>query len=153
MSDQSKFVNAYIEASVATLHDYINQILQTKAQLKVATDMVSQLQAELTNTKTELEQCRNNHNEKDSVIRSLSQLEHTNNALQNKVSHLDTALNQISEMKKIIIQKDDIIKKLETQIDELKAPKKVINRKKSIQANAESVVISTEPELSKTDDF
>lgn len=149
MNDQNKFVNAYIEASVATLHDYLNQLLQTKAQLKVTTDMVSHLQAELNNTKTELEQSRNNHNEKDSVIRSFSQLEHINNALQNKVSHLDTALNQISEMKKNIADKDEVIKNLETQIDELKSAKKVINRKKLLQENKKSIY----PELSKTDDF
>lgn len=149
MNDQNKFVNAYIEASVATLHDYLNQLLQTKAQLKVTTDMVSHLQAELNNTKTELEQSRNTHNEKDSVIRSFSQLEHINNALQNKVSHLDTALNQISEMKKNIADKDEVIKNLETQIDELKSAKKVINRKKLLQENKKSIY----PELSKTDDF
>lgn len=149
MNDQNKFVNAYIEASVATLHDYLNQLLQTKAQLKVTTDMVSHLQAELNNTKTELEQSRNNHNEKDSVIRSFSQLEHINNALQNKVSHLDTALNQISEMKKNIADKDEVIKNLETQIDEMKSAKKVINRKKLLQENKKSIY----PELSKKDDF
>lgn len=153
MSDQSKFANAYIETTVATLHDYMNQLLQTKAHLKVATDIVTQLQSELAITKTELDQCRINQNEKDSVIHNLSQLEHTNHALQNKAAHLDTALNQISEMKKMIIQKDDVIKNLELQIQELRVPKKVINKKKSIQTNVDSIVKNTESELTKTDDF
>lgn len=146
MNDQNKFVNAYIEASVATIHDYLNQLLQTKAQLKVTTEIVSQLQNELQRIKAE-------NDEKEDAIQKSIVLENTNNALQNKVSHLETALNQIAEMKRIIISKGDIIKKLETQIDELKSPKKVINRKKTIQANVESVVINKESELAKTDDF
>lgn len=147
MSDQNKFVNAYIEASVATLHDYLNQWLQTKAQLKVTTETLSQLQ-------NELQQIRAENAEKDGAIQKSIALEQTNHSLQNKVSHLETALNQIAEMKRIIISKDELIRNLESQIEELKKPvKKVINRKKHIQANVESVVINTELKPAKTDDF
>lgn len=147
MSDQNKFINAYVETSLSILHDYINQTIQLKSQLKVATDTLTQLQNEVQQVKTE-------NTEKDSAIQKAAALEHANHSLQNKVSHLETALNQITEMKRMILQKDEAIRSLEMQIEELKKPvKKVINRKKHIQANTVSTAIVAKPDIIKTDDF
>ena len=36
MSDANKFVNAYIDLTVSQLHEYLNNLLQVKAQLKTS---------------------------------------------------------------------------------------------------------------------
>lgn len=173
MSDQNKFVNAYIDASVGTLHEFLGQILQSKAQLKVATESIASLQAELASARSELEKNKTDKTEKDTAVQKATNLEHTNHALQNKLAHLETALNQITEMKKVLVQKDVANAALQTQIESLKAEiiqkeaeveeaktsKKVINRKRIVVKPNEDIpdvihvpdVLQSEPV--KIDDF
>ena len=42
MTDQSAYVNAYLENTVAMLHDQLNQIIQLKTQVKLSENLLSQ---------------------------------------------------------------------------------------------------------------
>lgn len=123
--DQSKFINTYIETVMNSLIENVKVNLQLQTQVKVNEFVVA---------------------EKDQIIASLTQQINENtvaedwkvkyeaaetnySAILGKLSHMDTLLNQMNEMKKIIAEKDAQIQVLNTQIDELKNPKKAINIK------------------------
>lgn len=146
--DQNKFINTYIDITINTLQDYIKANLQLQTQIKVNEFVVA---------------------EKDQVIASLNQqlaenkiaedwkikydaAEANYSAILGKLKHMDALLNQISEMKKIIITKDAQIEILNKEIEELKVPKKVINTK--TKKKDESLPIVKEDNQIKTlDDF
>lgn len=205
MTDSSKYINNYIDILMGTLHENLATLIQTKTQLKVVNDVISERDAtiaalsneismlksnssiekeNITKNNEELEELRrinthlenevnflqnevvnlrqNNTNQEDSVRKSNEELERLRArntelegsfiSLQGKISHMDTLLNQISQMKNSIIErdveisnlkreketeidklrleKDTEISNLKVEIDQLKAPaKKLINNK------------------------
>lgn len=165
MSDTSEFVNAYIESSVNTLHEYLNQILQLKAQLKIINDSVAKkdatlselqsqvdtLQAELNNASTtiqsskdELLQIQVRDNETINKTREENRrLEEEHNALKGKLGEFETLAKQFNDLKKQYKEKDNENQKLLSELDSIKnpvkkkSPKKVINTKNipTIQAS------------------
>lgn len=123
--DQGKFINTYIETVMNSLIENIKVNLQLQTQVKVNEFVVA---------------------EKDQIIAALTQQINENkvaedwkakyegaetnyNAILGKLSHMDTLLVQMNEMKKIISQKDIEIETLTNQLDELKNPKKALNIK------------------------
>lgn len=152
MSDQSKYVNAYIDTSVGMLHENLSVILQTKAQLKVANEMIAQKDATISNLESQIQQIKSDNNELASAKSNATRWESDYNAMKSKVAHMDTLLNQMADMKKLIQQKDveknaiiqqkdadyknmlelknAEVNELIEKIAKLQAPKKSINRKK-----------------------
>lgn len=117
MSDQSKFINTYIDTTIATLHEYMGSSLQLKTQLKLANDtvlekdsIVAQLTAEIeglrninitnidqsTTLQAELAECRNR----------MAAADDSNSALSSKLSHMETLTKQLTDMKHEIIARD-----------------------------------------------
>lgn len=137
--DQSKFINTYIETVMNSVIENVKLNLQLQTQVKVNEFVVA---------------------EKDQVIASLTQQLNENkvaedwkakyegaetnyNAILGKLSHMDTLLHQVGEMKKIIAEKDKQIATLTSQLEELKNPKKVINTKakKSIEEPKQETLV------------
>lgn len=123
--DQSKFINTYIETVMNSVIENVKLNLQLQTQIKVNEFVVA---------------------EKDQIIAALNQqiaenriaedwrvkyesAETNYNAILGKLSHMDTLLHQMNEMKKIIAEKDVQIQILNTQLDELNSSKKAINIK------------------------
>lgn len=123
--DQSKFINTYIETVMNSLIDNIKANMQLQTQVKVNEFVVA---------------------EKDQIIASLTQQINENKvaedwkakyeasetnygAILGKLSHMDTLLHQVGEMKKIIAERDARIDALTKELIEAKNPKKVINTK------------------------
>lgn len=141
MVDQNTFINTYIDIIVNSLTDQIKANLQLQTQVKINELVVA---------------------EKDKVISSLTAQLNDNKVAENwkvkydaaeanyssilaKLSHMDTLLAQVGDMKKIILEKDK-------EIEELKVPKKVINTK--AKKKDESLPIVKEANQIKTlDDF
>lgn len=140
MVDQGKFINTYIDTIVNSLLEYVKSNLQLQTQVKVSELVIA---------------------EKDQIIAGLQQQINENKvaedwrvkfeasksnyaAMQSKLSHMDTLLKQVADMKKIILEKD-------AEIEELKSPKKVINTKAKKKDEPSVVVQETKQE--KTDDF
>lgn len=148
MSDASgKFVNAYLEVAVNQIHENTNSLLQLKAQLKVANDLVSEKETVISRLNQELETSKFQNAEMSSLQEKARQWETAHNAVMGKASHLDTALAQISDMKKIVLAKDEEIVRLKSEITTLKARKKQINKKNS---KDDLVVEQTKPPVTTT---
>ena len=140
MSDTSKFVNAYIDLTVSQLHEYLNNLLQVKAQLKVSNDLLSEKDAIIAKLTQDLETNKADNQEIVKVRDQARKWEDAHNAMAGKVAHLDTALAQISQMKNEVIERDKKLAELNTQIQSLQeeitilktpisTPKKPLNNK------------------------
>lgn len=163
MSDTNKFVNAYIDFAVGQLHENINSILQLKAQLKVANDTLSEKDGVIGKLMQDLEVNKADNQEIIKYRDQARRWEDAHNAMSGKVAHLDTALAQITQMKKEVLSRDETIEKLKQELELLKNPpsKKAINsrvKKDIIEAKTSPLVqeipsLTESPEKLKTDDF
>ena len=145
MSDLTKFMNTYVDHAVGMLHENIATILQLKTQLKIANDLVAEKDAVIGSLTSQLESNKVSDDEISSLRQKVTHLEISNGTLSNKISHLDTALAQISAMKKEIQDRDAKIVELE---EKLKPPVKKINTKKIKLAEEDKP-----PEKVPEDDF
>ena len=149
MSDPNKFINTYIDTTIATLHEYVGSSLQLKTQLKLANDLlvekdatiaqltdekdtslsrlINEKDAELARLTSELENINNNFSTTQddaettkaalfSCRDKLKIAEESHNAISSKVSHMDTLLKQLSDMKNEIKTRDDQISSLNTDL-------------------------------------
>jgi len=127
MSDVNAFMNAYVDHAIGMIHENINVILQLRTQLKLANDLIVEKDGVIGSLTSQLESNKVNGDE-ISVLRDQARhWEDQHNAMRNKVSHLDTAMNQIADMKREIQVRDEKIAKLE---EKLNPTKKIINTKK-----------------------
>jgi chromosome segregation ATPase len=148
MTDQSAYVNAYIENIMSMVHDQLNQIIQLKTQIKVTESLLSQKESTIADLTSKVSTSQHTESEVKTLKEKLKVTEDSFHALTNKVSHMDTLMNQIVEMKKIIQEKDRLLAEKDQQIQDLSTPKKTtthnINRKsngKSKKKPLEDVVV------------
>lgn len=123
--DQGKFINTYIENVMNSLIENVKVNLQLQTQVKVNESVV----AEKDQIISSLTQQLNENKVAEDWKTKYEAAEKNYNAVLGKLSHMDTLLHQVSEMKKIISEKDAQIDKLNEELEELKNPKKVINTK------------------------
>ena len=149
MSDPNKFINTYIDTTIATLHEYVGSSLQLKTQLKLANDLLLERDAAISKLTDEKDAAISKlTDEKDAAVSRLTgELESINNnfsatqdntetmkaallscqdklriaeeshsAISSKVSHMDTLLKQLSDMKNEIKTRDDQISSLNTDL-------------------------------------
>lgn len=167
MSDNNIYVNAYIDSSIGMIHENVLQVLQLKAQLKVANDLLAAKDASLATLSEQLNeqanQFQNSNLSSSSEIHGLRetnrQLEEQYNGALSKLSHMDTLLKQISDMKSEIIERNEIIKnlekentKLKREIENLNVDEVVINTKGKKKQSTPKVVSPTQT-VEQTDDF
>ena len=123
--NDSKFVNSYIETCMNTLQENLSTIVQLKTQLKLANDFLAEKDAVIGNMLRELEAKANIENQYHAGMETNRALNDELLGLRNKVTHLDTALRQVAEMKTMILLKDKEIESLKN-----KEPEVVVKRKK-----------------------
>lgn len=159
MSDANKFVNTYIDFAVNQLHENLNLILQLKTQLKLAGDSVTEKDEIISKLTADLETNKIDNQEIVKVRDQARKWEEAHNNMSGKVSHLDTALSQIAQMKKEVLSRDETIAGLQQEIEVLKNPpsKKAINSKVKKDLVKEEIkplpIIEESPEKPETDDF
>ena len=162
MSDPNKFINTYIDTTIATLHEYVGSSLQLKTQLKLANDLLVVKDATITQLISEKDTALEKLiNEKDATVSRLtSELENINNnfsatqgntetmkaallscqdklkiaeeshsAIVSKVSHMDTLLKQLTDMKTEIKTRDTQISSLNTDLVAKDAEISIYNEK------------------------
>ena len=162
MSDPNKFINTYIDTTIATLHEYVGSSLQLKTQLKLANDLLVEKDATITQLISEKDTALEKLiNEKDATVSRLtSELENINNnfsatqgntetmkaallscqdklkiaeeshsAIVSKVSHMDTLLKQLTDMKTEIKTRDTQISSLNTDLVAKDAEISIYNEK------------------------
>ena len=141
MSDPNKFINTYIDTTIATLHEFMGSSLQLKTQLKLANDLLVEKDTtitQLTNEKdaavarltSEIENINSNFsNTQDNTETMRASLlscqdklriaEESHSAISSKVSHMDTLLKQLTDMKTEIKTRDDQISSHSEKVDNL----------------------------------
>ena len=130
MSDvTNKYVNAYIDTSVSMINEYITKYIQVQAQLKVANDIVVEHEGIITQLTAEINRMREDYakvNEAEFI------------AMKNKLSHMDTLMQQMGQMKLSIKEKDEEINNLKNQVIDI-TTKPVINNKRRKEKQAEEI--------------
>lgn len=131
MSDvTNKYVNAYIDTSVSMINEYITKYIQVQAQLKVANDIVAEREGIITQLTAEINRMREDYakvNEAEFI------------AMKNKLSHMDTLMQQMGQMKLSIKEKDEEINNLKNQVIDI-TTKPVINIKRRKEKQAEETI-------------
>lgn len=120
MSDATKYMNTFVDVSMGILHENLNTLVQLKTQLKIANDLVQEKEQVIGNLTQELS---NSKKENQNVIELQDKAriwEDSYNAMKSKVSHMDTLLKQISDMKNDIVQLRDVISNKDGEISSLK---------------------------------
>ena len=137
MSDQNKYINTYIDIALGTVHDYLNTLLQTKTELRIANDLVSQRDQVISALQTELEQEKLYHTELDDARSNAVRWENEVNNLKNSVSNFDTLTNQYNTLKQAIVERDHEIAALKTENEELKTKVKELSKYEKIAKKEE----------------
>lgn len=167
MSDQSKYVNTFIENSVGMIHEYVSLVLQLKTQAKLAEDMladrnaivssleqqVNEFRTELENSRSELSRTITHSNEQVNQSRAdSSKWENEYNAMKARVEHLDTFANQVNEMKQMLIDKNKEIEDLQKKIDNLSKKQTKPSAPKLPLEKKDTFLVMKEPK-DENDDF
>lgn len=146
--DQNKFINTYIDVTVNALQDYIKANLQLQTQVKVHEFVVAekdQIIATLTQQINENRVAEDWKTKYDAAEANYS-------AILGKLKHMDVLLNQVNEMKKLVVTKDAQIELLNKELEDLKSQKKVINTK--TKKKEESLpIVEEKPKENTLDDF
>ena len=151
MVDQGRFINTYIDTIINSLLEYVKSNLQLQTQVKVCEFAIAEKDQIIASLQQQLDE--NKIAEDWRIKYEASESNYA--AMQSKLSHMDTLLKQVADMKKIILEKDAEIATIkankDAEIEELKSPKKVINTKAKKKEEPSVVVQETKQE--KTDDF
>ena len=124
MSDSNKFVNSYIETCMNTLQENLANIVQLKTQLKLANDLIAEKDAVIGNMLRELEAKAHVESQYHNAMETNRGMNDELLGLRNKVTHLDTALRQVAEMKTMLLIKDKEIENFKNKEPELTIKKK-----------------------------
>lgn len=137
MADQSVYVNAYLENTVAMLHDQLNQIIQLKTQVKLSENLLSQKDSTIAELSNKLSVSVATEKEFDTLKEKARIAEDSHHALLNKVSHMEALQNQFNELKRMYIDKEKELAETKQLLEESKSvkessetPKRKINTKK-----------------------
>ncbi len=148
MSD--KYFNAYVDSAVGIIHENLNLILQLKAQLRVANELISEKDsvinsqlAEKDNTinslSSEITNLRNQSVDMEEAKRNAKHWEDSYHAINNKVAHMENLTKQYNELKAQFFTVSEELKLAKLKIEELqnvnKVPKKVLNTKSPLRVD------------------
>jgi chromosome segregation ATPase len=139
MSDTNvNYMNAYVDLTMETVHSYLNEILQLKTQLKLLNGLVldkdqviSSLQQQVDTLsdergnreqiEAELQKVRDESNGEIQKLReNAATWEFQFNSMKEKVSHMDTLINQHNDLQKEFVIKTNELEHVSTVLAELK---------------------------------
>jgi hypothetical protein len=127
--DQNRYINAYVDIVIGQLHEMLSNNLQLKTQNRLANEIIQEKDNLIGDMQNQLNVAKNNDNDVQTAKEKAKQWEDLYHTMVNKVAHMETLLNQVKDMKTIILEKDKIILELQQNIKDLKTSKKVINIK------------------------
>ena len=127
--DQNRYINAYVDIVIGQLHEMLSSNLQLKTQNKLANEIIQEKDNLIGELQNKINAVQNNDNDVQKAKEQAKHWEDSYHTMLAKTSHMDTLLNQVRDMKAIILEKDQIILKLNEKIEDLQTPKKFINIK------------------------
>lgn len=131
MSSSTEYINAYLENSISTLHDYLNQILQLKTQLKLVTDSISskdavldELSKELERVKDELDSNKKSQEKDNEAINTAKlnaeRLQNENDSIKHRLGEFDALVKQFADLKNEYKNKNIQYEKLSSELENVK---------------------------------
>ena len=161
MSDQNKYINTYVDVTVGTVHELLNQVLQLKTEARLANDLVSErdqvisaLQNEkeqiVSNLQEEQERNRVDHEQVNQANQQARGWESEVNSLKHKADNYDVLVNQFNDLKKEFIAKRSEVEKTQKELDEAKAKIRELQKidrqdRKSTRLNSSHIPLSRMP--------
>lgn len=159
-----KYFNAYVDSAVGIIHENLSLILQLKAQLKVANDLLAEKDGFITSQiserdkaidslSNELTNLRTQSVDVEEVKKNAKFWEDSYHAMNNKVAHMETLTKQYNELKTQFFTVSDELRGANLKIEELeaanKASKKVLNTKNNVRSDK----VEDKIKETLTDDF
>lgn len=168
MTDQTTFINTYVDTVVEALHADINEILQLKTQNKILNNMSqekSKIIEDLNSRIKALEEQNTNvidsTNNMNQAINQARHWEEQYNTMVNKVSQIDALSNQFTELKteyKSKIDEYEVLSKnyndTKKECEELKDQIKVLSKQnkdfdKKAKSQKQVEIVSSAPSINK----
>lgn len=115
----NKYINAYVDIAIGTIHEYLAANIQLKAQNKLANDLVSEKDKIIASLQSEISSINQNNGEMQVLKNNAKNWEDSYNAMKTKVGHMETLTKQLIVMKREIGVRDDKIKELEDKLAKL----------------------------------
>jgi chromosome segregation ATPase len=166
MSDQTTYINTFVEQTVETLHSYLNEILQLRTKLKIANNIIAEKDRIIDEFNQNKKNFETDIDELNSTRNNARRWEEQFNAMSQKVSHLDTITAQFNDMKKEYIRKESECDSLKIEIAKLKEEVKLSKKTKAASDKKDinnkdtksSAVVDSSPVMNvevtkETDDF
>jgi len=128
--DSNTFINTYIELAVNNLLEQMKTNLQLQTQVKVSEIVVAEKDQIIASLQGQLQEKQEN-SAQEWITKSedyrvkYESAEANYSAVMGQLGHLNTAINQIAEMKQIIIAKDTEIANITQLVNTFKAEKNV----------------------------
>ena len=141
MSDQSKYINAFVDTCISTMTEQMQNLIQAKAQLKVANDIVMDRDNYIKVLQEEIVRLNKENNSKDDAVSRAITYENENVAIKNKLAQMEILTKQYNELKL----------KYKELVSEKTPTKKEINTKEKIPVTGE--VIGGPVQVEKNEDF
>jgi predicted RNase H-like nuclease (RuvC/YqgF family) len=142
MSDQNKFINTYIDNAVGLIHEQVTNIIHLKTQLKLSQDALAEKDGVIEALNSKIVELEENSKKKSindleyqKALTNAASWEQSYNTMVNKVSHMNTLMKQIADMKNQLKDKD-------FEIENLKNKKKKPPVKKQINKTDTPVLVT-----------
>ena len=116
MSDPNKYINTYVDFALGTVHDYLNQLLQVKTQLKIANDLVAEKDQVISAYEDEKQRHNDNMSLVEQANANAKRWEDEVTSMRNKITHMETLSNQCVEMKRALQEKNVEIDNLNKEL-------------------------------------
>lgn len=145
--DQTKYVNSYIESTMSMLQEYLVSIVQLKTQVKVLNDTITEKDTLINDLTNKINTSASFEQEYHKILQRNQSLENEMNGLKNKVSHMDTLVNQFNGVKALLKEKEEKIKQLEENNNLKNKKTKVVTKSK------DEDIANNKPQVLINDDF
>lgn len=127
MSDNTNFMNTYVNLAVETVHNYLNEILQLKTQLSIVNSLISEKDQTIAALSEEMQSLKTSQQNQSEIEEEMQKLrdnaaswEFQYNNMTGKVSHMDTLANQHNELQKQFVNQTSEFEKTTSTLIQLK---------------------------------
>lgn len=131
MSDQSTYINTYIDVAMEIIQSYLKESLQLKTQLKIANGIIAQKDHVIATFNENKKNFETDLDELNASRNNARRWEEQYNAMSQKVSHMDTITAQFNSIKKDYIRKEDECDSLQKEVIKLKEELKLLKKTKA----------------------
>jgi hypothetical protein len=115
--DQNRYINAYVDIVIGQLHEMLSSNLQLKTQNKLANEIIQEKDNLIGELQNRINAVQNNDSDVQKAKEQAKHWEDSYHTMLAKTSHMDTLLNQVRDMKTIILEKDNLIGELQNRIN------------------------------------